>query len=116
MTRKRQRSNRVRAASHGARPAGRQRRPTFRRAPSTRRRTPLRLPSELPFRPSFVLMALAGGLFVWQLAAPAAGEEFSRWLSPRAAGTSGVLLLAAALGVFALEAAGLRRPPGSRGA
>jgi hypothetical protein len=27
-----------------------------------------------------------------------------------------VLLLAAALGVFALEAAGLRRPPGSRGA
>jgi hypothetical protein len=51
-------------------------------------------------------------LFLWQFCAPLVGDNLTRWLSSRTAGTSGVLLLAASLVILGLEAAGLRQPPG----
>lgn len=70
------------------------------------------LPSRLPVRPSWLLMGVAGMLFLWQFWAPLAGDHLTRWLSPRTAGTSGVLLLAGSLVILGLEAAGFRQPPG----
>ncbi len=83
---------------------------SVRRASS--RRHSFRLPSQLPVRPSWLLMGVAGALFLWQFWAPLAGDTLTRWLSPRTAGTSGVLLLAASLVILGLEAAGFRQPPG----
>lgn len=87
------------------------RRTTSARRTSSRRRS-FQLPSQLPVRPSWLLMGVAGMLFLWQFWAPLVGDNLTRWLSPRTAGTSGVLLLAASLVILGLEAAGLRQPPG----
>ncbi|BCW97960.1 MAG: hypothetical protein KatS3mg024_0787 [Armatimonadota bacterium] len=108
MTVRRRKTSSAASRKSSSRSTRRIRRTASARRASSRKRF-FQLPSQLPVRPSWLLMAVAGFLFLWQFWAPMAGDKLTRWLSPRTAGTCGVLLFATSLVILGLEAAGFRQ-------
>ena len=107
--RKRKRTAAIRRTSASRRST--KTRPSSRRTYTRRASRARRVPWAIPVKPSLILIALGAACLVWRFVGIAGASSTAHWVTPRAAGMMGLMLVGFGLVIWWMEAAGFRDPP-----